>query len=137
MINSTGEKATYNILVLHQLIQGSKVEHYTFRHGDNVIDFAQLNLGFHLLAVGHVHRYQFLYTIQGRIKSSHSARKVIQDIKRNIWTIIKNKNQIVNQNPIICYPGSCEKVSMMERNESKGYVIGCINNDSSKAYLEF
>jgi DNA repair exonuclease SbcCD nuclease subunit len=136
-IDSNNTKSTYNILVLHQLIQGSRVEHYTFRRGDNVINFDEIQSKFHLIAVGHVHRFQFLHKSNGRINSSHTTKMVNQDIKKNIWTFVKGYRRINNQNPVICYPGSCERISMMERNENKGYIIGCINHNDSKAYLEF
>ncbi|MHA1237175.1 MAG: hypothetical protein ACTSQ9_05905, partial [Candidatus Hodarchaeales archaeon] len=129
--------STYNILLLHQLIQGSKVEHFTFNHGNNVIAFSDIPLRFHLIAVGHVHRFQFLYSLRGRINSSHTHKQVIQDIDQNKWKFNKRQYVVNNQFPIICYPGSCERVSMMERNEKKGYIIGCIDQNISKAFLEF
>ena len=136
-INSTKIKPTYNILLLHQLIQGSKVEHYTFNQGNNVINFFDIPKRFHLIAVGHVHRFQFLYSLHGRIYSSHTNRRVIQDIIHNEWKFFNEPRVANNHFPIICYPGSCERVSMMESNENKGYTIGCINHSASKATLEF
>jgi DNA repair exonuclease SbcCD nuclease subunit len=136
-LNSNNSKSTYNILILHQLIQGSRVEHYTFTRGDNVINFDEIQSKFHLIAVGHVHRFQFLHKSNGRINSSHTIKMVNQDIRKNKWTFVKGFRSISNQNPIICYPGSSERVSMMERNENKGYIIGCIDHNDSKAYLEF
>jgi DNA repair exonuclease SbcCD nuclease subunit len=136
-IGSNDMESAYNILLLHQLIQGSKVEHYTFNHGNNVINFSDISRRFHLIAVGHVHRFQFLYSLSNRVISSHTNTQVIQDFKQNEWKFIKEAQGVKNQYPIICYPGTCERVSMMERNEHKGYVIGRINHDNSRVRLTF
>ena len=41
-VDKNPSPSDYNILLLHQLIQGSKIEHYTFYKGHNVIMFFQV-----------------------------------------------------------------------------------------------
>ncbi|MHA2175087.1 MAG: metallophosphoesterase family protein [Candidatus Hodarchaeales archaeon] len=129
-IDGDSSQSDYNILLMHQLIQGSKVEHYTFYRGHNVINYSDLNSNFHLIATGHVHRFQFLFHSGLLIKSTHNSSEIIQDVKNDTWTFGKGRN-FIHQGPVICYPGSLEKVSMMERNEKKGFIQGIISKTTS------
>ncbi|MHA2154335.1 MAG: metallophosphoesterase family protein [Candidatus Hodarchaeales archaeon] len=127
-IDSIHERSHYNILLMHQLIQGSRVEHYTFNRGHNVIRSSDIPPLFHLVATGHVHRYQILYGNYPRINSSHSRHRIVQDVTSGRWSFTPSKTERVfyYTNPLICYSGSSERVSQMERKEDKGYVIGKI-----------
>ena len=106
VVNPISDKPTYTILVLHQLIQGSRIEHFVFSYGDNVIPYSQVPSRFNLIAVGHVHRFQFLSKELGSIKSFHDETSVSQDLKTKSWKFETSLNK-VNRSPLVCYPGSC------------------------------
>ncbi len=135
----------YSILLMHQLVQGSRVEHYTFNRGHNVVKSRDIPPYFDLVATGHVHRYQSLYEDNKRIVSSHTQHRMSQNVPSKTWCFISSSKQESKSfpNPMICYSGSCERVSMMERNEDKGYIYGridfneTINHQSLKMELEF
>jgi DNA repair exonuclease SbcCD nuclease subunit len=136
-IGGSTNHSQYNILLMHQLIQGSRVEHYTFNRGHNVIRSSDIPLMFHMVATGHVHRYQILYGNFPRMHSSHSQRIINQDVLDGRWAFGSSKGEkpFYYTNPIICYSGSPERVSMMERNENKGFIIGELAATSKKKYF--
>ncbi|MFW9854772.1 MAG: exonuclease SbcCD subunit D [Candidatus Thorarchaeota archaeon] len=123
----------YGILATHQLFEGSQVENYTFRKGKNVIGYSQIPLGFHYLACGHVHRYQIVYKKGGRIRSSSGFLEIVQE-RDGTWRR-KEEASFTNSGPIVCYSGSLDRVSLQERNEPKGYVIGEVTR--SQAHFTF
>lgn len=84
-----------NFLCLHQVFQGSQVgpSDFTFTRGANVIKKSDIPNGFDFVFAGHIHRKQIL--------KKSSAEKSI---------------------PII-YPGSTERTSFAERNETKGFFV--------------
>jgi DNA repair exonuclease SbcCD nuclease subunit len=129
LIDPPVEKADYNILFMHQLVQGSKVEHYTFNEGHNVIQFEELPRLFDLILTGHVHRFQYIFMNKSGIKSCHSIPYAEKSGEEPIWRFKSKSKTLVSQpfTPLICYSGTSEKVSMMERNEKKGYIIGKIS----------
>lgn len=121
----------YKILVLHQLIEGSRVQHYVFRKGHNVIPFIKIPSNFDYIACGHVHRFQFIHQNNNsndlsRIVSSNKYPLVKQNrVNRCYQLLNESGTPLVQVNePIIAYPGSLERVSFMEREEPKGYIIG-------------
>ncbi len=129
-INSLGRnpiKPDYSILVTHQLIEGSRIEHYTFRSGQDVVSFRQIPKLLNYVACGHVHRFQFLYNPSfSSVKSTNKSYFIEQDNINQIWQF-NGKNGLKSSqfpNPIIAYTGSLERVSLAEKNEPKGYIIG-------------
>lgn len=126
----------YSILVVHQLVSGSHTENYTFRRGDNVVPKLQILKKFNYIACGHVHRFQFLYENKSPIlKSTNKIYLAKQDNRTNKWHFDdKCSNYSQFPNPIIAYAGSLERISFMERNEPKGYIIGELKptNNSNK-----
>ena len=127
--NSIGinpKKNDYSILVTHQLIEGSRIEKFTFRKGNNVITFFQIPRKFNYIACGHIHRFQFLYNQKQSSRSTNKLYKVKQDNLDQRWQF-NDKNGFPStnfRNPIIAYAGSLDRVSIAERNEPKGYIIG-------------
>ncbi|MFQ5819032.1 MAG: exonuclease SbcCD subunit D [Candidatus Heimdallarchaeota archaeon] len=122
----------YFIMLTHQLIEGSRIENYTFRRGDNVILYQQIPKKFHYIACGHVHRFQFLLKPPGFVggssivQSTNRIFSIQQDCSNRIWRF-HHKLTFPStrfKDPVIAYSGSLERVSMMERNEPKGYIIG-------------
>ena len=113
-------------MVVHQLLSGSRTENYTFRKGDNVVPKHPILKKFNYIACGHVHRFQFLYQNNSpTFKSTNKIYKANQDQRTNSWhfhDICTNHAKF--SNPIIAYAGSLERVSFMEKNEPKGYLIG-------------
>ena len=93
-----------------------------------MVKYRDIPRSFHLVAFGHVHRFQFLSSHSSRIHSDHSMQKVTQNVNGDGWYFNSqaNSRQIKLSNPVICYSGSSEKVSLMERNENKGFVIGTL-----------
>ncbi|MFX0014012.1 MAG: exonuclease SbcCD subunit D [Promethearchaeota archaeon] len=121
------KKADYQILVIHQLIEGSCIENFIFRRGANIVSFLQIPKKFHYIACGHVHRFQLLY--KTRLNPTQSTSKFFlaeQKDNHQSWYFSDENglNSSVFQNPLIIYPGSVERVSFAERNEPKGYIIG-------------
>jgi len=121
-------KPDYSILVIHQLIEGSCIENYTFHKGNhNVLPFQQIPRKFNYVACGHIHRFQFLYN--NRANSSRSTNKsfsIRQNCRKHTWQFW-DKHDLRSssfRDPLIAYAGSIERVSFAERNEPKGYIIG-------------
>jgi len=79
------------LLLMHQAIQESQIEGYTFRYGIDVLPLEMLPADFNAVLSGHIHRAQiFQYEIAGK------------------------------QIPVI-YPGSTERTSIVEMAEEKGF----------------
>ncbi|MFX0087713.1 MAG: exonuclease SbcCD subunit D [Candidatus Hodarchaeota archaeon] len=120
----------YSILVLHQLIEGSRVQNYIFRKGHNIIPITSIPKTFSYIAGGHIHRFQFIYQTNdsnkpSNIISTNSCTSVKQNCWKRSYQLLTEKNRLVLvKDPIIAYPGSLERVSFMEREEPKGYIIG-------------
>jgi hypothetical protein len=83
------------LLCLHQAIEGARVgvQDYLFRAGPEVVAGRNLPLGFAAVLAGHIHRAQVLTT----------------DLRRQPLAT-----------PVF-YPGSTERTSFAEREETKGY----------------
>jgi DNA repair exonuclease SbcCD nuclease subunit len=119
-------RCDYSILVVHQILAGCRVENYTFRRGFDVVPMLQSLRKFNYIACGHVHRFQFLYETESPfLKSTNRFYLAEQDPRACNWHF-DNKYSDCSQfpNPIIAYAGSLERVSFMEKNEPKGYIIG-------------
>ncbi len=131
--NEGNIKSDFSILALHQLLSGSKIETYTFRNGQNVLEKSNAFSVYDYIACGHVHRFQWLYpkTPQNSSYSSLSDIYTIkQDLTRKNWHFSPEMTQMNRRsypNPVIAYSGSMERVSFVERFESKGYIIGEIH----------
>ncbi len=99
-----------SLLCVHHCFEGAKVgpNNYSFRKGEDVIKTSDIPAEFQAVLTGHVHRFQVL-------------------------------NSDLNGLPLkvpILYPGSIERTSFAEKDESKGYLILEINpSDSSGRFL--
>ncbi len=97
------------LLCVHQCFEGAKVgpANYTFRNGEDVIKTAAIPDEFHAVLSGHIHRFQILnFDLKG------------MPLKVPIY-----------------YPGSIERTSFAEKDESKGYLILEIDSDSKDSTL--
>jgi len=84
-------EADIKLLLMHQAIQESQIEGFTFRYGIDVLPLEMLPSDFHAILSGHIHRAQiFQYEKTGK------------------------------QTPVI-YPGSTERTSIVEMAEEKGF----------------
>ena len=92
-----GRLGCLNLLCVHHLFEGAKVGpvNYTFRNGDDVIRTSDIPEEFLGVLAGHVHRYQILKT---------------------------GLNGLPLKSPIFI-PGSIERTSFAEKDETKGYLI--------------
>ncbi len=79
------------LLLMHQAIQESKIEGFTFRYGIDVLPLEMLPADYHAVLSGHIHRAQ-------------------------IFHYEKSENRI----PVV-YPGSTERTSVVEMAEEKGF----------------
>lgn len=133
--NPTSTRFDYSILIVHQLFKGSRLENYTFSRGHDVIPTFQGLRKFNYVACGHVHRFQFLYEKKSPfLKSTNKYYLVEQNQRTGNWHFDTNCSKNLQfPKPIIAYAGSLERVSFMERNEPKGYLIGEIK-PSNKGY---
>jgi exonuclease SbcD len=87
--------ADIRVLCLHQTVEGSRVEGYTFRTGRDVVRGRDIPSGIAAVLCGHIHRSQVLtHDLQGRPLAA----------------------------PVL-YPGSVERTSFAERCEPKGFLI--------------
>ena len=88
--------ADIRLLCMHQTVEGARVGPvgYTFRRGADILPGRALPPGFAAVLAGHIHRHQVLTT---DLEGSPLAAPVI-------------------------YPGSIERTSSAERDETKGYV---------------
>ena len=89
-----GADADVKLLCMHQLVEGARVEGYTFRRGPDVIASRSIPSGFAAVLSGHIHRSQVL-TLDQRGRGLAA--------------------------PVV-YPGSIERTSFAERNERKGFM---------------
>lgn len=119
-------KYDFSILVVHQLLAGSRVENYTFRKGYDVVPMLQVLRKFDYIACGHVHRFQFLYEKGSpMLKSANRFYSVKQGYSACDWYFDDEYSNYSHfPNPVTAYAGSLERVSIQERNEPKGYLIG-------------
>ena len=85
------------VLCIHQSVDGATVgpAGYTFRYAHDVIRSGDIPPGFSAVLAGHIHRFQV----------------ITQDLKDRTLSA-----------PVF-YPGSIERTSFAEKNESKGYLI--------------
>jgi len=86
--------ADVKLLCIHQLVEGARVEGYTFRRGPDVIPARTIPSTFAAVLSGHIHRSQVL-------TFGHRGQGLPA--------------------PVI-YPGSVERTSFAERNERKGFM---------------
>jgi DNA repair exonuclease SbcCD nuclease subunit len=88
--------ADIRLLCLHQTVEGATLgpKGYTFRNGHDVIRQQDLPASFHVVLAGHIHRHQVI--------------QVRGDGDRSL--------------PVI-YPGSTERTSFAEADETKGYCL--------------
>ena len=92
-----GASADVRLLCLHQTVEGARVgpADFVFRRGPDVIRGRDLPTGFAAVLAGHIHRHQVLtHDLAGRKLAA----------------------------PVL-YPGSIERTSFAERDETKGYLI--------------
>ena len=89
-------RADLRLLCLHQAVEGARVgiQDYTFRAGREVLARRDLPTGFAAILCGHIHRAQVLHGDGGG-----------------------------NGSPPVLYPGSVERTSFQEREETKGYLL--------------
>jgi exonuclease SbcD len=87
--------AEIRILCMHQTVEGSQVEGFTFRSGADIVRGRDIPSGFAAILCGHIHRSQVL------------TRDLVG---RKLRT------------PVL-YPGSVERTSLAERNEAKGFLV--------------
>jgi len=87
--------ADLRLLCFHQTVEGSRVKGYTFRSGADIIRGRDIPVGLAAVLCGHIHRSQILS----------------RDLAGNGLAA-----------PVF-YPGSVERTSLAEREESKGYLI--------------
>lgn len=88
--------ADIKFILFHQAVDGAQVgvQNYTFLNRNDVISVNDLNSDFDLYLSGHIHRYQ--------------------EIKTNNYDGLRGN---------LIYPGSVERTSFAEREETKGYCI--------------
>ena len=92
-----GVEAAVHVLCIHQAVDGATVgpAGYKFRYAADVIDAADIPTDFAAVLSGHIHRFQI----------------ITRDLKgRPI-------------DPQVFYPGSIDRTSFAEKNETKGYLI--------------
>ncbi|MCC6525872.1 MAG: metallophosphoesterase, partial [Polyangiaceae bacterium] len=99
LLDATGHAdhaADLRLLCLHEAFEGARVgpSDFTFRAGDDVVAAASLPAGFAAVLAGHIHRHQILtHDLRGRPLAA----------------------------PVL-YPGSVERTSVAERDETKGHL---------------
>lgn len=95
--NNAKQTCFANILCVHHLFEGTKVGpvNFTFRNGEDVIRTSDIPPDFLAVLAGHVHRYQVLR---------------------------KGLSGLPLKTPILI-PGSIERTSFAEKDETKGYMI--------------
>jgi DNA repair exonuclease SbcCD nuclease subunit len=97
-----GVRADIRLLCLHQTVEGSRVKGYTFRSGDDIVRGRDIPYGLAAVLCGHIHRSQVLTR---DLAGTRLAAPVL-------------------------YPGSVERTSLAEREETKGYLILELGADS-------
>jgi len=108
LVESSGWRdvpADARLLCLHQCVEGATVgpQGYVFREGDDVIRGQDLPRHFAAVLAGHVHRHQVLRT----------------DLRGCVLPA-----------PVL-YPGSTERTSFAERDETKGYLLLDVEADGT------
>lgn len=112
LVESTGWRdveADVRLFIVHQTVEGAKVGPvgYTFRRGGDVVRGRDLPRGFAAVLAGHIHRHQVLtHDLAGRPLAA----------------------------PVF-YPGSVERTSAAERNETKGFLTLEIEPDDDGGRL--
>jgi DNA repair exonuclease SbcCD nuclease subunit len=93
--------ADVRLLCMHQAVEGAQVgvQNFTFRSGADVIRGSDIPPGLHAVLSGHIHRHQIL-------TQDLVGRKLAAPV---------------------FYPGSTERTSFAEREETKGYLILAIS----------
>lgn len=138
-IGDTSKNIDYSILVIHQLIEGSRIENYTFRKGNDIVSFFQIPTKINYVACGHIHRFQFLYNQDSSFfRSTNKFYNVKQDYIDRSWQFDDQNafNLKYFQNPVISYSGSLDRVSVAEKNEPKGYIIGKLHFLNANATIK-
>lgn len=90
-IEANVNKERFNILAMHQAIEGSKVEKYTFKFGKDVLAKNSIFSRFDLILSGHIHRQQIMFYqnnqkkfqlfIQDQLKEHHFRKRTkVKDI---------------------------------------------------------
>lgn len=125
----------YSILLAHQLIEGAHLENYTFLKGPNVVKFNSLNNKYNYIALGHVHRFQWMYQNDNKIMSINNKFNVIQSVNNNTWNF--DQEQKFHFGPLLVYAGSVERVSFAEMNEPKGFILGELNGTKGSIQGKF
>jgi len=93
------------ILCMHQIVNGVRLERYVFSHGEHVIPKRIIPLDFDFIVCGHIHRAQIL-----------------------------KMNGLLKTVPVI-YPGSMERTSFQEQNEDKDfYELICDKRNGDFSY---
>ena len=98
-----GATADIRLLSLHQTVEGSRVKGYTFRTGADIVRGRDIPAGVAAVLCGHIHRSQVL---NRDLAGKRLAAPVL-------------------------YPGSVERTSLAERDETKGYLILRLEGDSN------
>lgn len=90
-------EADIRLLCMHQAVEGARVgvQNFMFREGEDVVSGKDLPAGFAAIISGHIHRSQVL------TRTPLGVRLPMP----------------------VCYPGSVERTSFVERNERKGYLM--------------
>jgi len=115
-------ESNYSILLAHQIIEGARLENYTFLKGPNVIKFNVLDKKYNYIALGHVHRFQWMYQGINKIISINNQFTAFQSVNNRTWNF--DQDQQLQLGPIVVYAGSLERVSFAEMNEPKGFILG-------------
>jgi DNA repair exonuclease SbcCD nuclease subunit len=113
-VEATGYRqvaADWRFLCLHQAVEGARVgpADFTFRNGSDVIRAADLPAAFEAVLSGHIHRAQVL----------------THDLRRQPLA-----------SPVV-YPGSVERTSWAEREETKAYAILALKAAARRWVLEW
>lgn len=100
--------ADLRLLCMHQTVEGSRVEGYTFRTGADVVRGRDIPSGLAAVLCGHIHRAQVLTR---NLAGDELAAPVL-------------------------YPGSVERTSLAEKDEAKGFMMVDLEPGSDGGRLE-
>ncbi len=101
------DEGSFKIMIMHQAIEGAKVEKYTFKHGADILPMEQLPGDYQLILSGHIHKAQTLW-----------------------------KKLPPNGIPVV-YSGSVERTSFQEMKEDKSFnLITLVQDDTNKTTYE-
>jgi DNA repair exonuclease SbcCD nuclease subunit len=104
------KNVTSSFMCFHHPVEGCKVNpgNFTFRNREDTIQMRDIDNQFDAYLTGHIHPQQILY------------------------------KQYKNKNIPVIFPGSTERLSFAEKNETKGYYILKVNHNSkNKIMSEF